>query len=533
MKYVVRRILALIITMIMVSFLAFAAFHIISGDPARAILGMNATEKQLAILRQEMGLDKPFLVQYINWLFGFFTGNLGVSYSYRQPVAALIMPKLKVTLLMVLISFVIIIICSLPLGLRAAQKSGGRLDWLRTTIVQLCMAVPAFFLSILVSYIFGIIFKFFTPGDFPKIEKDLAGAVRYLFFAAVCIAIPRIAMAVRMLKSTIIEEMEKDYVRTAISRGNDRAEVLKKHVLKNSLVPTQRLSGRGGAGRHPRLLGHSLGNTGGSDQSKDRPASQTGRARMKKHKWNGYLIAGVIITTIIVLWILIGRFYTPYPPTKMSAAKLQGPSLAHLFGTDKFGRDIFSRVMQGSGTTLFIAALTIVIGAGIGTIVGAMTGYFGGIVDEVLMRLNDALTAFPSILLALVIRIVFIPSYARMMRTAFASQREVNYIISARLMGASSPRILMMHMLPNTMHVLLPALTIGFNNAVLAEASMSFLGIGVTPPDVSMGYMLSEAQGMFRSAPWYALSVGGVIALLVFGISLIGEGMQKMNKEVD
>jgi peptide/nickel transport system permease protein len=129
--------------------------------------------------------------------------------------------------------------------------------------------------------------------------------------------------------------------------------------------------------------------------------------------------------------------------------------------------------------------------------------------------------------------IVFIPSYARMMRTAFASQREVNYIISARLMGASSPRILMMHMLPNTMHVLLPALTIGFNNAVLAEASMSFLGIGVTPPDVSMGYMLSEAQGMFRSAPWYALSVGGVIALLVFGISLIGEGMQKMNKEVD
>ena len=83
---------------------------------------------------------------------------------------------------------------------------------------------------------------------------------------------------------------------------------------------------------------------------------------MKKHKWNGYLIAGVIITTIIVLWILIGRFYTPYPPTKMSAAKLQGPSLAHLFGTDKFGRDIFSRVMQGSGTTLFIAALTIIFG---------------------------------------------------------------------------------------------------------------------------------------------------------------------------
>ncbi len=238
MKYAARRILALFITMILVSFLTFAAFHIISGDPARAILGMNATETQLELLRHEMGLDKPFIVQYFNWLLGFFSGNLGISYSYRQPVAALIIPKLKVTLVMVLISFVIIVICSLPLGLRAAQKSGSRLEWLWTTINQLCMAVPAFFLSILVSYVFGIVLKFFTPGDFPKMEHNLFGAMRYLFFAAVCIAIPRIAMAVRMLKSTLVEEMEKDYVRTAISRGNDRTEVLKKHVLKNSLVPT-------------------------------------------------------------------------------------------------------------------------------------------------------------------------------------------------------------------------------------------------------------------------------------------------------
>ena len=238
MKYAARRILALFITMILVSFLTFAAFHIISGDPARAILGMNATETQLELLRHEMGLDKPFIVQYFNWLLGFFSGNLGISYSYRQPVAALIIPKLKVTLVTVLISFVIIVICSLPLGLRAAQKSGSRLEWLWTTINQLCMAVPAFFLSILVSYVFGIVLKFFTPGDFPKMEHNLFGAMRYLFFAAVCIAIPRIAMAVRMLKSTLVEEMEKDYVRTAISRGNDRTEVLKKHVLKNSLVPT-------------------------------------------------------------------------------------------------------------------------------------------------------------------------------------------------------------------------------------------------------------------------------------------------------
>ena len=115
----------------------------------------------------------------------------------------------------------------------------------------------------------------------------------------------------------------------------------------------------------------------------------------------------------------------------------------------------------------------------------------------------------------------------------FIKYKDMDYVKSAKLSGASDLRIMFVHILPNTIPVLLSAIMIGFNNAVLAEASMCFLGIGVTPPDVSMGYMLSEAQGMFRSAPWYALSVGGVIALLVFGVSLIGEGLQIMNKEVD
>ena len=158
-----------------------------------------------------------------------------------------------------------------------------------------------------------------------------------------------------------------------------------------------------------------------------------------------------------------------------------------------------------------------------------MTGYFGGIVDDILMRLNDALTAFPSFLLALLIvsltgpgkkisviialGLVFIPSFARVMRTQFAVLRDRNYVTGARLMGAGSARILFVHLLPNTLRVLLPAFTIGFNNAVLAEASMSFLGIGVTPPDASLGYMLSEAQGMIAAGPWYALFTGCWLSL--------------------
>ncbi|MDR3784887.1 MAG: ABC transporter permease, partial [Dysosmobacter sp.] len=232
-----------------------------------------------------------------------------------------------------------------------------------------------------------------------------------------------------------------------------------------------------------------------------------------KRRMNGYLLAGLIVTGLMAALILVGLVWTPYDPDALLAGpKLEGPSLAHWLGTDSFGRDIFSRVLQGAGTTFLIALSTVAIGAVCGTAAGALTGYFGGVVDEVLMRLNDALTAFPSILLALVLisilgpgnkynvvialGIVFIPSFARVTRTAFAALRDVNYVKSARLMGASSGRILVRQILPNTTQVLLPAITIGFNNAVLAEASMSYLGIGVTPPDASLGYMLSEAQGM-------------------------------------
>ena len=270
---------------------------------------------------------------------------------------------------------------------------------------------------------------------------------------------------------------------------------------------------------------------------------------MNKKKANGFLIAGCIIAGVITALILLGFFWTPYDPDMMQAGDPRtGPTLAHLMGTDNFGRDIFSRVLRGAGTTLLIGVSTVALGVVGGLLIGSITGYFGGIMDAVLMRVGDVLTAFPSVLLALVViailgpgskanlvlalGLVFIPTFARVTRTAFAGLRDVNYVKSARLMGASSGRILVRHILPNTMPVLLPAITIGFNNAVLAEASMSFLGIGITPPDASLGYMLAEAQGMFTIAPWYAIGTGLTIVLLVFGVGLIGEGLQRRGREV-
>lgn len=258
---------------------------------------------------------------------------------------------------------------------------------------------------------------------------------------------------------------------------------------------------------------------------------------------NYNFIIGFIISAIIVLIILIGFFITPYDPEKMSAAnKLKGITIAHIFGCDQFGRDIFSRVMKGAGTTFLVASGTVLIGSVTGMIIGAFTGYFGGIIDEVLMRINDALFAFPSILLALLfislfgrgkwnvmlaLGIAFIPSFARIVRGEYLRQKSLDYVKAARMAGAGHIRIMFVHILPNVFPVLLSSIMIGFNNAVLAEASMSYLGIGVQPPDSSLGRMLSEAQTYLMSAPWYALFPGLMIILMILGFSLIAESMKK------
>ena len=260
-------------------------------------------------------------------------------------------------------------------------------------------------------------------------------------------------------------------------------------------------------------------------------------------KKNPELYIGTFLSAVMIIIILAGVVLSPYDPEAMDAAnKLAGPSAAHILGCDNFGRDIFARLSVGGATTLLVALGTVAIGVFGGTIVGALTGYYGGAVDEVLMRFNDAVLAFPSILLALVfisvfgsgttkvifaLGVVFVPSFARIVRSEFMRCKNLDYVRSARLMGAGDLRIMFIHIFPNTIPVVLSSTVIGFNNAVLAEASMSFLGIGVQPPESSLGRMLSDAQAFLFSNPSYAIYTGVTIALIVLGFSLLGDGLKK------
>lgn len=260
----------------------------------------------------------------------------------------------------------------------------------------------------------------------------------------------------------------------------------------------------------------------------------------KDKKTNFYV--GLGITAFFLLITIVGYFWTPYNPNAMDVdAKYSAMSFTHLFGCDNFGRDIFSRVVSGLGTTFFVGLGTVLIGGLVGIIIGAICGYFGGLVDEIGMRIMDALYAFPSLLLALVfvsllgsgkyqviiaLGIAFIPSFSRIVRAEYMRCRDLDYVKSARLFGASHFRVIFVHILPNITPVLVSSAIIGFNNAVLAEAGLSFLGIGVQPPDASLGEMLSSAQSFLFSTPWYALCPGIVMIIMILGVSLMAEGVE-------
>lgn len=237
MKYVLKKTGTLIITLLIVSFLSFLAFSVIPGDAALSKLGTEATREQVEALQKEMGLDEPVLVRYGKWLGNFLTGDMGESFSYSMPVKDLIRDKVPVTAALTILSFLLILFLSVPLGIFTAQHEGKIPDKILVVLNQIVMSVPGFFIGILLTYVFGLVLKWFTPGAYVSVSEDFTGFLGYLLAPAVAIALPRAAMGVKMLRSSVLSQMDADYVRTAYARGNGKTRVMYRHVLKNALLP--------------------------------------------------------------------------------------------------------------------------------------------------------------------------------------------------------------------------------------------------------------------------------------------------------
>ena len=243
MKFYLKKLTALLLTMFLVSVMAFAAFNVIPGDPAQMILGTQATPQALAELHEKLGLDKSLPERYAAWLIGLLHGDAGTSIQYSRPVGELIGSSLPVTAALALLSLLLIFAVSVPLGVFAAQRRGTAVGRLLDAVTMLNLSLPGFFLGILFIWVFGLVFHLFTPGGYVGWRQSPSGFFRYLIFPALAVALPNIAVAAKFLRSSLVAEAEADYVRTALSKGCSRRMVLYRHMLKNALIPYLTLSG--------------------------------------------------------------------------------------------------------------------------------------------------------------------------------------------------------------------------------------------------------------------------------------------------
>lgn len=272
-----------------------------------------------------------------------------------------------------------------------------------------------------------------------------------------------------------------------------------------------------------------------------------------KRRWLGrvrslILTPGGLSAAAVACWLVaaavVPRLLAPFDPLAIRASEtLLPPSGAHLAGTDALGRDIFSQITYGARTTLWVAGTAMVLALAVGTTLGLVAGYWGGSsIDEIVMRLVDVLYVFPSIVLALAVvaalgpdrpgsiavalALAVVPGYARLVRSRVLSIREDEFIVAARGIGATTGRILRCHVLPQTVDVLIVRSVVGLSGIILAEATLSFLGLGVQPPNPSWGRMLRESFQYLSDAPWLALAPMTAIFLTVFAISQLGEAVR-------
>lgn len=248
----------------------------------------------------------------------------------------------------------------------------------------------------------------------------------------------------------------------------------------------------------------------------------------------------IIILAMVIIAVFAPLIATQAPETQDLAMRFQSPSAEHFFGTDNFGRDIFSNVVYGARISLFIGLVATIISVIIGTIIGAAAGFFGGAVDNVLMRLVDIILSIPSLILAIAISAVLgtgirnlilavslssITNYARIVRASVLSVKEQEYVEAAKIGGASNFRLIFRHILPNCTGPIIVQATLGVGTAILQAASLSFIGLGVQPPTPEWGGMLSQGRSYIRDYPHMTIFPGLAIALTIFSLNLFGDGL--------
>lgn len=237
MPFLLKRLGIGAITLLFASIVVFAMLEVVPGDPARMMLGMNATEDAVQALREQMGLNQPLFMRYFSWLGGFLVGDLGRSYTYSVPVAQLVAERVIVSLPLALMALLLSTVIAIPVGLYAASRRGKTADTIAMGASQLGVAIPNFWFALLLVYVFAIALRMLPAGGFPGWNAGFWPALKALILPAIALALPQAAILARVTRSALLDVLHEDYIRTARAKGLTRNRVLWRHALRNALIP--------------------------------------------------------------------------------------------------------------------------------------------------------------------------------------------------------------------------------------------------------------------------------------------------------
>ena len=237
MKFIVKKVMILLATLLVMSFLVFLSFEVVRGDAALSSLGEDATEEQIEALREEMGLNAPLMVRYCRWLAGVFHGDWGESTNYHMSVADLMKDKISITVSLAILSIIIILFLGIPIGIGTSGIRSEGWDVFVSILNQIGMAIPPFFLGILITWVFGLLLSWFTPGGYISMADDFGAGLAFLIFPAFAVALPKTFTLIKFIRDSMAGQKPLNYVRTARSKGNSEKRILYVHMLRNAMIP--------------------------------------------------------------------------------------------------------------------------------------------------------------------------------------------------------------------------------------------------------------------------------------------------------
>src|SRR2546421_55373 len=525
-KYVVRRLLLAIPVLLLSSVIVFALMRVMPGDALTALMGEsgNIGERELAHIRQQLRLDLPYYEQYAIWIWQMVSLSPGDSIFTGEAITVSLAKAIPVTLELTILALILGLVIAVPIGVISATRQDTASDYVGRVVAVSGLSLPDFWLATLVITFAAIWFHWIPPIGYTSFwDSPLRNLQQFLLPAAV-LGFRLSAATMRMTRSTVLEVLREDYVRTAWAKGLAGRMVVYKHALKNALIPVVTIVGG--------QLGVLLAGTVVVETIFALPGM--GRLTVEAILYRDY----PVVQTAIFAEVL-----APYDPlAPQPEIRLARPSWDHPFGTDDIGRDVLSRVIHGARISLWVGLLAVGIGTAAGMVIGLLCGYCEGRVDLIFQRVMDAIQAIPALVLALAIvsvlrpnttnamiaiAIVIIPGNSRIVRGAVMSAKQNRYVEAAQAIGCQHPRIILSHILPNVTAPILIIASIWLGNAILIEATLSFLGVGTQPPTPSWGLLLSSTGRAFmEQAPWLAIFPGLAISLAVLGFNLFGDTLR-------